>query len=336
LLRLSYCGKTGQIHHIDDDPSNNEESNLSVLCLVCHRETQIRGGFDRKLDASQIILYRDNWLQLVAKRRAESSSAVSPNTAAGDESTSTAITHKSGEYLFYADGPAIVWQLPRGVVALTLVLQHDQETVVADYCSYNGSWLGSTHYHPAYRDFWWGTRARIDTQYRKLQIERGDWDYARKALELMTEIAEGRLVVDAAGKLYGERSTEFSESDLMKIFVNEEVPFAHVPEKYFRLSLSGGLRDLEKRLEEICEVFSMRYPDTEQLADARTALKSVRREVRIEAHKVLGKEDPALLNLLELILSFNASLDLNENLSWARDLISALNDAIRQIHNTRQ
>jgi tetratricopeptide (TPR) repeat protein len=41
-----------------------------VLCFDCHRETQIRGGFDRKLDADQVILYRDDWLRLVAQQRA--------------------------------------------------------------------------------------------------------------------------------------------------------------------------------------------------------------------------------------------------------------------------
>jgi hypothetical protein len=63
--------KPVQIHHIDEDPSNNALENLSVLCLDCHRETQIRGGFDRKLDAAQIILYRDQWLATVAKLRGE-------------------------------------------------------------------------------------------------------------------------------------------------------------------------------------------------------------------------------------------------------------------------
>jgi hypothetical protein len=63
-------GKPIQIHHIDEKPSNNSPKNLAVLCLDCHRETQIRGGFDRKLDENQIILYREDWLRTVAQRRA--------------------------------------------------------------------------------------------------------------------------------------------------------------------------------------------------------------------------------------------------------------------------
>src|SRR5882724_10037352 len=63
-------GKPVQIHHIDDDPSNNSPNNLAVLCFDCHRDTQIRGGFDRKLDYDQVILYRDDWYSIVALQRA--------------------------------------------------------------------------------------------------------------------------------------------------------------------------------------------------------------------------------------------------------------------------
>src|SRR5258708_8756910 len=56
-------------HHIDDDPRNNAPSNLAVLCLECHGETQITGGFGRRLDAEQVTLYRDDWHSIVARRR---------------------------------------------------------------------------------------------------------------------------------------------------------------------------------------------------------------------------------------------------------------------------
>lgn len=64
-------GKSVQIHHIDDNPANNEISNFAVLCFDCHNETQIAGGFNRKLDAEQIILYRDDWYRIVARNRAK-------------------------------------------------------------------------------------------------------------------------------------------------------------------------------------------------------------------------------------------------------------------------
>lgn len=64
-------GKRVQIHHIDDDPSNNEHSNLSVLCFECHGDTQTTGGFGRQLDAEQVRLYRDDWHQIVTNRRVQ-------------------------------------------------------------------------------------------------------------------------------------------------------------------------------------------------------------------------------------------------------------------------
>jgi Protein of unknown function (DUF3298) len=61
-----------QLHHIDGDPSSSVPENLAVLCFDCHRETQIYGGFDRKLDAAQVRLYKADWLNRVeAKRKTE-------------------------------------------------------------------------------------------------------------------------------------------------------------------------------------------------------------------------------------------------------------------------
>jgi len=61
--------KPVQIHHIDEDPANFEADNLAVLCFDCHRDTQIRGGFDRKLDSAQIRRYRKDWLERIANKR---------------------------------------------------------------------------------------------------------------------------------------------------------------------------------------------------------------------------------------------------------------------------
>jgi hypothetical protein len=62
-------GKQVQIHHIDEDPSHNEVDNLTVLCLECHAQTQISGGFGRKLNANLIRRYRSHWLTVVQLRR---------------------------------------------------------------------------------------------------------------------------------------------------------------------------------------------------------------------------------------------------------------------------
>jgi hypothetical protein len=61
--------KRVQVHHIDENPANNDPANLAVLCFDCHDETQIKGGFGRKLDAPQVRQCREQWIQRVDRRR---------------------------------------------------------------------------------------------------------------------------------------------------------------------------------------------------------------------------------------------------------------------------
>lgn len=58
-----------QIHHIDENPSNNNIENLAVLCLDCHDETQIKGGFGRGLSKKLVKKYRDEWHKEVSLLR---------------------------------------------------------------------------------------------------------------------------------------------------------------------------------------------------------------------------------------------------------------------------
>lgn len=62
-------GKAIQIHHIDENPANHDPNNLAVLCLQHHEETQIRGGFGRKLRDVDIRRHREDWLRRIAERR---------------------------------------------------------------------------------------------------------------------------------------------------------------------------------------------------------------------------------------------------------------------------
>jgi hypothetical protein len=73
-------GKPIQLHHIDENPSNNGLDNLAVLCLVCHNDTMVKGGFSRKLDAAQVNIYRLNWLQRVQQRRIDADKLASLQT----------------------------------------------------------------------------------------------------------------------------------------------------------------------------------------------------------------------------------------------------------------
>jgi hypothetical protein len=64
-------GKSIQLHHVDGDRSNSVEGNLAVLCLQCHDDTHISGGFGRKFNQPLVIQYRDDWFERVKLRRDE-------------------------------------------------------------------------------------------------------------------------------------------------------------------------------------------------------------------------------------------------------------------------
>lgn len=58
-----------QIHHIDENPANNDIDNLALLCLTCHDKTQVRGGFAKHLTAPVVRRYRNEWVKTVRERR---------------------------------------------------------------------------------------------------------------------------------------------------------------------------------------------------------------------------------------------------------------------------
>lgn len=76
-------GKPLQLHHIDENPSNNTHNNIAVLCIDCHNDTMLKGGFGRKLDASQVIKYKDEWLSRIKTRKAEADKIASIKTVVG-------------------------------------------------------------------------------------------------------------------------------------------------------------------------------------------------------------------------------------------------------------
>jgi hypothetical protein len=57
-----------QIHHIDEDPSRNELSNLATLCGDCHSDAHTTHAFARNLNALVIEKYNVTWRDIVRAR----------------------------------------------------------------------------------------------------------------------------------------------------------------------------------------------------------------------------------------------------------------------------
>lgn len=96
-------GKAVQIHHVNDDPTDNSPENLAVLCLDCHSETQVSGGFHRKLDGDQVVLYRSDWHAIVARGRA---ATLAVGVAASDLSSDAEVELATSIAEIYRDAKA--------------------------------------------------------------------------------------------------------------------------------------------------------------------------------------------------------------------------------------
>jgi hypothetical protein len=98
LFRCDYtccvCRERGrpiQLHHIDEDPSNNAEANLAPLCLLCHNDTQIQGGFGRKLNSDVVTRYLCDWCTRVASRRDKADELAALRMAGATERVPTTV-----------------------------------------------------------------------------------------------------------------------------------------------------------------------------------------------------------------------------------------------------
>lgn len=121
-------GKPIQIHHIDENPSNNGLSNLTILCLDCHNDTMIKGGFGRKLDAYQVIIYRDQWHDRVQKRRDDADRIASLKAVTGLDNNSAGEDINSLNYKLNDDPTLLMRYLER-----ILTIRDAQNTIAQTY-----------------------------------------------------------------------------------------------------------------------------------------------------------------------------------------------------------
>jgi len=62
------CGRQFvQIHHIDEDRTNNDSDNLIPLCKLCHDEVHSTVPMARKITKAQQKLYREKWIKKMSK-----------------------------------------------------------------------------------------------------------------------------------------------------------------------------------------------------------------------------------------------------------------------------
>jgi hypothetical protein len=57
-----------QIHHIDEDPSNNAYENLAVICVMCHMEIHSTVPFARGFKPDLVRRYNESWRAILKAR----------------------------------------------------------------------------------------------------------------------------------------------------------------------------------------------------------------------------------------------------------------------------
>jgi hypothetical protein len=62
-------GKDVVTHHIDGDRSNNNRTNLAVVCFDCHSRVHGTRGLGRKYSAIEVGKYKRDWEFIVRKKR---------------------------------------------------------------------------------------------------------------------------------------------------------------------------------------------------------------------------------------------------------------------------
>ncbi|WP_262683329.1 SEFIR domain-containing protein [Paenibacillus baimaensis] len=206
----------------------------------------------------------------------------------------------------------VVWLLPRGFLLyrdITFSSSSSWACTVA-YYDYDGEWKHGTHYHESYSRGW---EDNIETQYRKLSIQKSDWQWCRAPLNFLQELREVSEVVDIKDMV---SSQPYS---VLYYAPGEEIPIPKVPDEYTFYYDTGDLRDLQHNIREL--VKNVNNETTEEYHKHAVAL---RQSTYIDSMKFLGKEHPSLAFIKEIVDEYNQTLSKNEIKTWLEKMESIL------------
>lgn len=159
-------GKTIQIHHVDEMPDNNIMENLAPLCLECHNETMIKGGFGRKLNASLVTKYRAEWIDRVKNRKKQADELASIQTVTGTTQTHivTNTTMEEEDFLDYKtndDTELLIDYLNK------ILIVHKAQIMIAQTKWDTGIWNTMDEGNSDMVDFYQGVLIELSTFYPK-------------------------------------------------------------------------------------------------------------------------------------------------------------------------
>jgi len=198
----------------------------------------------------------------------------------------------------------------------------------AFYFDYHGDELHGTHYHESYH--WLENYKAFEGQFAKLQIQKGDWIFARTALHFMVDVRENKCSVSEAGGITGSFSQNVLKNYHASIFPPGEIALPVMPVEYRPLSISGPLRDLASEASDLLSERSYQNPRSLYLETFAECAARIRREVRIEIHRKLEENHPACKNLEEIIVRYQPGDD-DGLAKWLKEFEAATWEAARCI-----
>lgn len=229
-----------------------------------------------------------------------------------------------------SDGPAIVWRMPRGFLLLEDVVSepHESWAVRIEHYGYDGEDFYGTHYHESYGRYWEDVGG-IETQCRKLDIPFADWPFASGALDLVRDIRHGQIVVDTQGNLIRNGRPYQLSDGRVAVYPTGIVPRQNPPFEYTGLQLTGPVRDV------IAEAEDLIAPDWRRKSprpdDIRSAARGLRRSTRIAISKLFAPDDPARINVEEVLSDFSRDATEDEAKIWLRELADAVREASAEV-----
>ncbi len=223
----------------------------------------------------------------------------------------------------------VIWRLPRNFLLLESLQREvriDWATIVHCF-DYGGNSNSGTHYHESYQ--WWERAGAMETQYRKLQIPRGDWMWAQPALQFLVDVRHGRITVSAEGKISEVSERSRIDGKIASIHPPGQLQLPQLPIEYEALARSGRLRDLAEESHDILWNLEKRPLVGERTRD----VARLRREVRVEVHRVLDSIHPASKNLEEIIVRYKPDDALGRQ-AWLEEFTEATYEAARCVEQS--
>lgn len=233
-------------------------------------------------------------------------------------------------YIAPSEGPVIVWRLPRGFLLLEDIVArpYDSWAVTLEHYGYDGFDYYGTHYHESYGRYW-DEVGGLETQCRKLDIPVADWRFASGALHLARDIRHRSIIIDDQGHPTRNDRPFTMDGYEATVYPSGVVPPQKVPEVYLGLNLTGSLRDIIAEIEEaLAPEWRRENPAPEDVVGT---AKTLRRLARIEVSKVFKPDDPARINVEEIIDEFSRDWTEEKTKKWLSELAQAIREASAQI-----